>query len=488
MRIICRQAEMKKLEDMFLSKKPQFLAVYGRRRIGKTFLIRSFFEKRKCLFFSATGIKEGSYRDQLSHFAERIGEVFLGGIVPAVPTNWDKAFKQLNDAINHSDKNKKIIIFLDEIPWMATKKSKLLQTLDYYWNQYWSRNGCIKLIICGSSASWIIDKIINNKGGLHNRVTDTIYLQPFNLLETEKYLLSNHVKLNRKQLTDIYMMMGGVPFYLSKIKPGCSSIEMVENLVFTENSFFIKEFDNLFSSLFEDSGAHIEIIKTIAQSREGIGQEALFKKLKKTSKGHSGVTRLKALEEAGFILSFTPHFHKKRGVYYRITDEYTLFYLHWIEPLKRSQMSRALEKGYWKTMTQTPQWYSWSGYAFESICYQHLNQIRRSLNLPATAIPNSWRHAPIKNESEKGAQIDLLFDRKDNSITLCEIKYTDKPFVITKEHMQKLNQKADVFKKITDTKKQIFISIISASGMKSNQYSHEHISSVVTLDDLFERE
>ena len=488
MGIACRKKEIKTLEKILSSRKPEFLAIFGRRRVGKTFLIRSFFEEKRCLFFSTTGSKDGSYKDQIAHFTQRIGEVFLGGIVPKMGNNWDETFKLLMDAINRTQKNDKIVIFLDELPWMATKKSKLLQTLDYYWNQYWSRDNRIKLIVCGSSASWIIDKIINNKGGLYNRVTETIYLQPFNLLETEEYLLLNKIKLNRKQITEIYMIIGGIPFYLSKIEPGLSATQIVENLAFGEEALLLREFDNLFSSLFDDGDSYIEIIKTIAKNREGIGQEALFKKLSKTAKGNTGIARLKALEDAGFILSFTPHFHKKRGIYYRITDEYTLFYLNWLAPLKQTKMHRALEKEYWKTLTQTPKWFSWSGYAFETLCYRHMNQIRRTIGLLSTAIPNSWRYVPIKKYDEQGAQIDLLFDRNDNAITVCEIKYSHKPFVITKEYANKLRQKVEVFKKVTGTDKQIFIVMIAANGIKANPYSNELISGVVTLDDLFQRE
>ncbi len=485
MHIVSRQAEIKKLENAFSSKKPEFLAIYGRRRVGKTFLVRSFFEKKKCIFFAVTGSKDGSYLDQRTHFTQRIGEVFLGGIVPTIGSNWDQTFKQLTDAINNTDKKKKAVIFLDELPWMATKKSKLLQTLDYYWNQYWSRDSRIKLIICGSSASWIIDNIVNNKGGLHNRVTETIYLRPYNLLETEQYLLSNKIRLNRKQIVEIYMVTGGVPFYLSKIEPGFSAVQIIERLAFTENAFLLNEFDNLFSSLFDDGDAHVEIIKAISKNRDGIGQETLFNSLTKTSKGKTGLKRLKALEDAGFISSFTPHFHKKRGVYYRITDEYTLFYLQWILPLKRTKMTNALQKGFWKTLTQKPEWFSWAGYAFEAVCYKHLNQIRHALNLSSTSVPNAWRHIPIKKSSEKGAQIDLLFDRDDDSITICEIKYTEKPFIITKEYAQKLYQKRTVFKEITGTPKQIFVAMISANDVKKNTYLTECIDGVVILDDLF---
>ncbi len=485
MTIASRIAEIKLLNKIYSSKKPEFLALFGRRRVGKTYLIRSHFEKKKCLFFTATGLKEGSMIDQIFNFTQRIGEVFLNGITPQIKTSWQETFQLLNDLILKQPANNKIIIFLDELPWMATRKSKLLQTIDYYWNQYWSRESKIKLIVCGSSASWIINNIINNKGGLYNRITETIHLKPFTLAETDEYLKLNNIKLNKKQIAELYMVTGGIPYYLSKVESGQSSIQAIESLAFDSKALLFNEFNSLFDSLFENGDAYIEIVKCIVACREGIGQEELFKKLKKSSKGKTGLKRLKDLEDAGFITSFTPHFHIKRGVYYRITDEYSLFYLHWIEPLKMTKMADSLKKGYWKTLSQTPKWFAWSGYAFESICYKHLSQIRATLNLSLTSIPNSWRYTPLKNKKETGAQIDLLFDRDDDSITLCEIKFSNKVYDITKDYYQKLKQKADVFKNVTGTDKQIFIAMISANGVKQNKYAKELLDGVVTLDDLF---
>lgn len=485
MSIASRLPEIALLNKIYSSKKPEFLAIFGRRRVGKTYLIRSVFEKKKCIFFAATGLKDGLMTDQIANFTKRIGEVFLSGIMPQIKSNWNETFQLLNDLLNKQAKNKKIVIFLDELPWMATRKSKLLQTIDYYWNQYWSREPRVKLIVCGSSTSWIINKIINNTGGLYNRITETIHLKPFTLLETEEYLKLNSVKLNKKQITELYMVTGGIPYYLSKVEPGQSSVQAIESLAFDSKALLFNEFNNLFDSLFEHSDAYVEIVKCIVNYREGIGQEALFKKLKKTSKGKTGLKRLEDLEHAGFITSFIPHFHKKRGVYYRVTDEYALFYLYWIEPLKSTKMSAALRKGYWKTLSQTPKWYSWSGYAFEAICYKHLNQIRSALNLSLASIPNSWRYTPLTKKNELGAQIDLLFDRDDHSITICEIKFSNKLYDINKDYYQKLKQKVDVFIKVTGVKKQIFIAMISANGIKKNKYSAELVSGIVTLEELF---
>ena len=490
--IICREDEIRILERVFSSEKPEFIAVYGRRRIGKTYLIRNFFDQKNCIFFNVTGAKDGSYKDQIVNFNQRLGETFIKGVTPSLPVNWNAAFKLLTELINDLPKNKKIVIFLDELPWLATKRSKLLQTLDYYWNQYWSMDKRIKLIVCGSSASWIINKIINNKGGLHNRVTETLFLQALSLSETARYLkLNNKVELPQKQIVEIYMVTGGIPYYLNRVEPALSATEVIEKLAFKQKAFLLDEFDNLFSSLFEDSGNYIEIIKAIASHRSGIGQEALFKKLSQTSKGSGGLARLKSLEDAGFIISFKPHFHKERGIYYRVIDEYTLFYLYWIAPLKETKMSSALTKGYWQALTQTPKWFSWAGYAFEAICYKHLREIREALELSPTAVPNSWRHISKKEnfiENElSGAQIDLLFDREDDGITICEIKYTKKPFNIDQQYSAVLENKIKVFKQQTRTKKQIFMAIISANGVLQNNYLESFNPRLITLEDFFDK-
>ncbi len=486
MLLIGREKETQLLKACFSSKKPEFIALFGRRRVGKTFTIRQFFSRKKnAVFFNTTGSKDGSFKEQINHFMQQVGEAFFHGVVPKPGKNWDEAFKILTDAIRSVPKNKKIVLFLDEFPWMATKNSRLLQNIDYYWNQHWSKDDRIKLIICGSSASWIIDKIVHNKGGLYNRVTQTIHLEPFNLRDTKRFLNKSGIKLINKQIAQIYMVTGGIPYYLSKIKKGLSATQSIEDLAFSKNSFLLDEFDKLFSSLFDEGEAYIDIVRTIASSHYGIRQEELFNNLEKTTKGSGGLSKLRALEKSDFIISFKPHFHKKKGIYYKVIDEYTLFYFSWIEPIKETLLKKGLRSGYWEQTKAKPAWRSWSGYAFEAICYKHLAQIGDALKLSPTAIPNTWSYVPRKGSKEQGAQIDLLFDRDDDAITLCEIKYTDKPFVKDKQYANNLQTKANVFQTKTKTTKQIFISMISANGIKPTMYSEELISGVVALNDLF---
>lgn len=483
-KFIGRKTEISILQQIYTSNKAEFLALYGRRRVGKTLLIRQFFLNKPGGFLNITGTKDGSFREQLTHFGEQISKTFYKGIALATPKTWDEAFRLLTVTIEQF-KTKKIILFFDEVPWMATRRSRLLQNLDYYWNQHWTNDPRIKLIICGSSASWIINKVINNRGGLHNRITQQICLKPFNLQETKAYLDSLGVSLKDQQILLLYMITGGVAYYLANIKKGKSAAQIIESLAFSENGLLFNEFNNLFSSLFDNANVYTQLVQAIGKYQYGIGQRKLLQSLGKALMGNGGIKKLEELEEAGFIMSLMSLYHKRQGIYYRLIDEYVLFYLRWIKPLKTSLQKHSLETGSWQSIQQTPAWYSWLGYAFETVCYKHMSAIRKVLSIPPDAIAGSWRYIPRKNEKKDGAQIDLLFDRNDDTITICEIKYTEQPFVLTKEYVLALKRKLKVFKEQTKTKKQLFLAFISANGIKNNFYAEDFITGVVTLEDLF---
>ncbi len=486
--VVGREAEQKILESIFQSTQPEFVALHGRRRVGKTFLIRNHFANKKgTVFFYVTGMKKGKLVEQISNFTEEIGETFLyPGARLEVKKNWRDTFRTLTENINASPKNKKIVIFFDEFPWMVTKNSRLLQTLEYYWNHHWSRDPRIKLIICGSASGWILKNIVNNKGGLYNRVTRTIHLEPYNLDQTKRYLNSLKIRLNHRQITHLYMVLGGIPFYLSQAEPGLSAKQIIEKLAFKKGSFLLKEFNNLYATLFDAADEHIALARIIASHRYGIGQEELISNVKKQSSGGRITTWLEDLEQTDFIVRFKPYQHDKKGLYYKIIDEYSLFYFNWIESLKGSLLESGMLKGHWDKIQNSSAWHSWSGYAFEAICYKHIQQISQALNISAAAVPYTWRYVPRKASKDQGAQIDLLFDRDDDTITICEIKYTEQPFAIDKQYAQKLKQKIETFKKITRTNKQIRLAIISANGLKETMYSEEMVDGgLVTLDDFF---
>lgn len=482
-KIVGRTKEQSILKQFLKTGKAEFLALYGRRRVGKTYLIKNFFDNESCVFFYCSGLKDGKLIEQLEEFAKQIGNTFYDGAAIIARKKWKDAFEDLSKAINQISPQKKVVLFFDELPWMATPRSNLLQSIDYYWNRYWSHDSRLKLIVCGSSASWIIEKIINNKGGLYNRVTRTIHLDPFSLSETEIFLSTFGIKLKHKQLLDLYMIFGGIPHYLALVQKGYTAAQCVDDLCFKKGGTLISEFERLFGSLFKDVDMYTNLIRIIAKYPDGIGQAHLIKE-SNLSDGGRIKKRLKELEESGFILEFTPYGHQEKGIYYKVIDEFTLFYLRWIEPNLNTILKQNRSSGYWLSKTKSPQWRSWAGLSFESVCYKHLAQIRKALNIEAGAEVGSWRYAPRKQEN-RGAQIDLLFDRDDGAITICEIKYNEQPFSIDKEYAQNLINKVEVYKQQSKTRKQTFLVMITTNGLKPTMYSEEIIDGVVILDDLF---
>ncbi len=480
--IIGREAEQSELTDIYRSPRAELVAIYGRRRVGKTYLVNSFFRSKKCIFFQAVGLRKGSMRKQLQNFTDAISETFYNKVPLQTATTWSNAFQLLTNNIEASSKKDKIVIFLDELPWMATAKSGFLDALDYYWNKYWSNKANLKVIICGSSASWIINKIINDTGGLHNRVTRQIVLRPFMLYEVKMYLQHIGLNLNNRQLLEVYMALGGIPFYMNNLKRGLSVAQNINHLCFKRDGLLYDEFDKLFDSLFKDAESYKEIVRIIASKFYGVDRSELDLKCQLSSNGGTLSQRLKALEDSGFIISFMPYEHKVKGLYYRLIDEYSMFYLQWIERYKTVTLKLNANDDYWGSVYNTPAWSSWAGYAFEAVCYKHIDIIRQALKING-GVASSWRYVPIRKD-ESGAQIDLLFDRYDDAITVCEIKYTAQPFVIDKSYAKKLIDKCLIFKKVTKTKKQTFIAMVSANGIKNNTYAEDLVSNIVTIDDL----
>lgn len=482
-KIIGRQKEQKLVKELLGSKNAEFIAIYGRRRVGKTYLIKNMIDSFPCKFLHVTGLQKGSLKNQLETFTTRLGVTFYQGVPLKPYKSWMDAFEALSQAIAKTPKSEKIVIFLDELPWMATPRSKLLMVLELYWNQHWVFDPRIKLIICGSATSWIINNIINDKGGLHNRVTRTIHLHPFSLSEVESYLQEKKIKLSHRQILDLYVVLGGVPLYWFWMRKGKTAHEMIDELCFQKGGPLVKEFDRLFASLFEDPKPYISLIRIIGKHRYGIGQAELLSKSKLPS-GGSTVRKLRELEEAGFITSLVPYKHTDKGVYYLVDDEYSLFYLYWIEPNLKSLAKKESLEGFWLSQSQQPSWRSWEGYAFESVCYKHIHQIRRALNIDPGALAGSWRYNP-RTKDEEGAQIDLLFDRPDNAITLCEIKCSSEPFAIDKNYANILRRKERIFRKHTRTKKQLFLAMITTHGLRPTIYSEDMVTNEATLEDLF---
>jgi len=469
--IIGRRAEQELLNDWFESSRSEFVALYGRRRIGKTFLVREML--RDSFVFYASGILDGTGAVQIENFNKEIFDYGGEDLTPA--KNWNEAFNNLNALIMTSEKKDKKVIFLDEIPWMNTPKSGFLAALDHFWNRYASMRKDVLLIICGSASSWIIDNIVNNTGGLHNRLTGEIHLQPFTLLECEEYFLAKGIDVPRYQIAEAYMIFGGVPYYLDYIKPKFSIAQNVDEIFFKESAPLRNEYTNIFRSLFKNADNHIRIIEALAERNYGKTREEIVASSGITEGG--GLSKvLGDLIASGFVRGYQAFGKKKKDRLYQLIDPFTLFSLRFYS--KRN----AYSDNFWIRFSTTPAHSTWVGYAFEILCLMHVPQIRKALGISGvlTAV-YSWR----SKSYEPGAQIDLVIERDDQVINLCEIKYASAEYVIDKAYDLNLRNKRAAFIAETRTRKAAHTTMITTYGLHKNMYS-SGIPYDITLDDLFE--
>ncbi|MEZ2440925.1 ATP-binding protein [Chitinophaga sp. RCC_12] len=476
-KLIGRESEKKILQQTLVSKEAELVAVYGRRRVGKTFLIRQFYHKQLICEFS--GVHNASVQQQLENFRNSIAIALNSPIPPAVPKTWTEAFLLLIKFSTPLLGKEKKVIFFDEFPWLSSHKSGFLSAFEYFWNSWGSKQPQLIVAICGSAASWMIQKIVNNKGGLHNRITKKIRLLPFTLYETSVYLHSKSVNLDTYQILHIYMAFGGVPHYLKEITKGESATQAIDRLCFTKDGLLIGEFNNLYHSLFEMADRHIIVVKALAAKPSGLTRKEIIK----ACNLHTGGTTTRLLDEliqSAFVNMYMPFQKNTRDGVYKLIDEYSLFYLKFIEH------TRATGKGTWMKLSTSQSWKSWSGSAFEGICLKHTNQIKHALGISGVYTEESaWRSTPEKKE--KGAQIDLLLDRQDGCINVCEMKFSNATFSIDKSYATELENKLHVFKEKTGTKKTLFLTMVTTYGTKDNVYKTGIIQNEVTMEDLFKR-
>ncbi|MDB2613583.1 ATP-binding protein [Chlamydiales bacterium] len=476
-----RDKEKKILEKNFNSDKAEFIAIYGRRRVGKTYLITEFF-KNKGVYFEITGSKKASLSEQIRNFCREFNSFFGNEETKTSIKDWGDAFYLLKDAISKIPSDQKVILFFDELPWLASPKSGFLRALDYFWNRHASRMKNVKLIVCGSAAAWMIRKVIRDKGGLHNRLSAQIRLEPFSLSEVEELLRSEGVHFDRKQLITLYMSIGGIPKYLNFVEPGKSVSQILNEVCFNPNGYLFQEFHKLYESLFDKSENHIRVIRTLSDKRYGLLHTDLIRESGLTLGG--GSTRiLEELEECGFIMSFPELGKIKRERHWRLIDEYSLFYLNWVEGM-RSAILRGSDPEYWIKQQKTGKWQAWAGYSFENICLKHVFQIKKSLGLGGiSTVEAQWSYRG--KEKEMGAQIDLVIDRADNCINLCEIKFSNDIYVLKKQDKEDLERKVKVFRNQTKTKKTLFTTMITPYGVRENEYYIGTVQQQLTMDDLF---
>lgn len=474
--LIGRNQEKDKLSRLLKSNQAEFVAIYGRRRVGKTYLVRQFFQEQ--IVFSFTGAFETETIIQINNFWIELKRVYPKAEFEAPPRNWSEAFHRLADyLLTFKNSNQKIVIFIDELPWLDRTGAGFVSALEYFWNQQASQLDNLIFVTCGSAASWMIGKLLKAQGGLHNRVTCRIELKPFDLKETEAFCEYKNLKFNHYQLVQLYMVLGGIPYYWQAVEQGKSVAQVIENLCFENNGVLTKEFDYLYHSLFKNAEKHVKVIEALASHPYGLTRSQLLEESNITNGGNF-VRVMDNLTDCGFIKPLEPFGKKNKDTVFRIVDFYSVFYLKYI---KGNVGDR---NNIWQSLSTSAGYNSWMGYAFENICLTHLRPIHVALGISGVYTKVSSFY--FKGNSElSGAQIDIVIERNDGIIHLCEAKFTNTEFVLNKEINQTLRRKRMVFQEVTKTKKMVVSTLFSTYPAIQNQYYNEEIHSEVSLESLF---
>jgi AAA+ ATPase superfamily predicted ATPase len=470
--IVGRKKEIEYLQGIVESEEPEFVAVYGRRRVGKTFLIREFFNNSFAFYFS--GNENATMKTQLENFRNAYQEYF-NTVIPT-PESWTTAFAMLKNAISNIKNAGRKIIFIDELPWIATKGSNFIQAFEYWWNTYASSNSDIVLIICGSSTSWMLNKIIKNRGGLHNRVTRQILLQPFSLKECEELARKQKLPFDTKAILDYYMILGGVPYYWKHLQKSKSLPQNIDNLFFSNNAVLKNEFSEIYNSLFKHSEKYILLVISVSKKQIGLSREEILQ-ISRLTDGGSITRMLEELEQCGFIRSYHGFGKKQRDKIYQLIDLFSLFYLDFLHE------KNLKDEQFWTNNYDTAQLNNWRGYAFEQVCLWHIPQIKHKLGISGVSTNySSWRSMG-ENTEKKKYQIDLVIDRNDRVVNLCEMKYADKEYGIDKDYNDILRKRKATFIEENKLRKTVHTTMITTFGVNHNTY-WGNVQSEVTLDDL----
>jgi len=474
--MIGRKQEVSELNRIYNRNKAELVAIYGRRRVGKTYLVDETFAGK--ITFRHAGLSpekedsRGLLKLQLEHFYNSLD---IQGMEKCdKPTNWLEAFLLLEKFLQAKDDGSRQVVFLDELPWLDTPKSGFIRAFEGFWNTWGCHRKNLMVIVCGSANSWIQDKLINNHGGLYNRVTYEMKLSPFNLSECEQLYKEYNVNMSRYDIAQSYMIFGGIPYYMGYINPKMSLAQNVDNLFFNKDAVLRDEYNKLFASIFTNPDVVKNIVRLLYTRNAGYTRKEILEKLKITD-GGSLSKHINALISSDFVIKYVPFGFGKREEHYKLIDPFCIFYLHFIEGQKNGEK-------FWQQNATSASISSWRGFAFENVCFNHIEQIKFALGIPAViAETSAWSK---KEDDTDGVQIDLLINRKDNVINMCEIKYYSGPFKVDKEYYAKILGRQAILSEKVSPKTSIHSTLITTFGLADNEYSGAFVNTV-TLDDLF---
>lgn len=470
--LVGRKDEIRHLESIMVSKEAEFVVVYGRRRVGKTFLVNTFYNDSYA--FKLTGLAKKSKRDQLANFTASLNR-YGNGKKFTKPRTWYEAFDKLRELLESNKSKGRRVLFIDELPWIDTRGSNLVSALEHFWNDWAVTQNDLVLIVCGSATSWITRKILKNRGGLHNRVTQKLYIRPFTLAECKEYIRSRGLEMDDKEIAECYMIMGGIPYYLKNLRRGASLAQNIDEMFFAERGRLDDEFDALYNSLFEKSENYIKIVEALSTKNKGLTREEILQATKLEMNGHFSKL-LQNLIDCDFVRCYKGFGNKSRMGIYQLVDPFTLFYYKFINKYGHS------DKPFWQHQMGTRQHDTWAGLAFEQLCLNHHQQIEKALGISGIITQvYSWTTPP--NADEK-AQIDLIIQRADKVINICEMKFYESKYTIKAKDYNDMERRVRIFRESRSICKAIHPVLVTTYGLTHNKYSHL-FQNVVTLKDLF---
>lgn len=469
--LIGRHLELKELQSAIDSRRSEFVILYGRRRIGKTFLVRCFCQDNYSFHF--VGAHKKNNRTQLNNFREQLLRYSKRKRIPELK-NWHEAFVQLEQYLEKCTAKRKVLFF-DEMPWMDTQKSDFVSELEYFWANWVQNRDDIVFIACGSATTWMKEKLEDNQGGLHNRITHRIYLRPFYLSECKQYLQANGFEWSDYQILQYYMVFGGVPYYMSLLQRNLSLVQNIDNLLFRRGGSLSDEFSELYNALFKRADRYIKIVQLLATKQEGFTKTDI---INGTGYSGGGLTKmLNNLERCDFVVSYAQFGNKTKQTLYRLCDFYTLFYFRFIRD------NRSRDEQYWQHHFADRSVATWEGFTFEQVCMRHLPQLKQGLGIAGIATEaSSWRYIAKADEGSKGAQIDLVIARADQMIHLCEMKFAATVYSITKDYAERLNERRQLFMEQTGMTRGVVLTFVTPLGLKEGMHTSTVHSSLTNVD------
>lgn len=480
--MIGRKIEFEKFQSAVEKDRAQLIAVYGRRRVGKTFLVNEFFHNQFTFKHTAVSpVEEATQKRKKNLMKLQLQEFYYSmrsyGLdsEASIPISWPEAFHMLEMLLEKKDDGTLKVVFIDELPWMDTPKANFLLAFEHFCNDWCLARKNFKLVVCGSATSWILDKLIHNKGGLYGRVTMPVYVSPFTLYECKEFFAADGFKFDEYDICKAYIAFGGIPYYLDQFRKGLSIAQNIDAILFDENAPLKDEFDKLFTSQFSNPDELKKIVIALSKVRNGLTRDDLLKKAGLSS-GGTFTDNLSALEKSKLIQEYIPFGESVPK--YKLVDPFCIFYLKHVK-------GKAGSPHYWQLHEKSPAVISWMGFAFEDVCWNHVRQIKHALGIDSVITKESSWIIPSE-QTHRGSQIDLMIERDDRFICMCEMKFIQGEFEVKKSYSILLLDRTELVSKIIGGKKTVMSVLVTTYGLKRNEYA-SRFDRVVTLEDLFQK-